>query len=206
MNRTFGRSKNMIRYLEKMDYRENPTSFRKRKNGGVFGKSIIYQEKFKNAIRQKHNEQELNQIKERLDLDIETNKDTSFFQGHTITVIITTLTIIFTIAMGFINLLGQVITAFSNNIVSVKVKAKISDEEKLKFIRNTFISVTKSIFNEEMFTTLLYTVLKCVVIVVVGIGLLAILYTRQIKKKRFYFKLIKESLDEIEKENKNKEN
>lgn len=157
MNRSFGRSVNMVRYLEKIEYRENPTLFWKRKNGGVFGKSIIYQNKFKSALRQIHNKQELNQIKERLDLEIETNKDTSFFQGHTITVIITTLTIIFTIAMGFVILLGQVITAFSNNIVSVKVKAKISDEEKFEFIKDTFISVTKSIFNEEMFSTSLNT-------------------------------------------------
>ncbi|WP_430792440.1 hypothetical protein [Bacillus subtilis] len=205
MNRSFGRSVNMVRYLEKIRYRENPTLFWKRKNGGVFGKSIIYQYKFKSALRQIHNKQELNQIKERLDLEIETNKDTSFFQGHTITVIITTLTILFTIGMGFITLLGQVITAFSNNIVSVKLKAKISDEEKFKFIKDTFINVTESVFNEEMFSTILYAVLKCVVIVVIGIGFLAILYTRRIKKRRFYFKLINECIDEIEKENKNKE-
>ncbi|WP_212036381.1 hypothetical protein, partial [Bacillus subtilis] len=65
--------------------------------------------------------------------------------------------------------------------------------------------VTESVFNEEMFSTILYAVLKCVVIVVIGIGFLAILYTRRIKKRRFYFKLINECIDEIEKENKNKE-
>ncbi|GIN78030.1 MULTISPECIES: hypothetical protein [Bacillus] len=200
MNRSFENAKSVIKYLETIEYRENPTFFKKKKSGGVFGKSFKNQKKFKEKIKTIHNKSDLVLMRESLDVEIETSKDTSFFNNQLITILISTVTIMFSLVGSSIVVLGQVLNSSSNVAINLKIKEKMSDDEKLKIVKDTFISIIDDVYR-GIFNLLSSLLFKSIIILILGSVALGYLYIRRVRKLRFYSNLIKQCIsdDKVEK-------
>ncbi|AVI47093.1 hypothetical protein MHH30_18300 [Bacillus sp. FSL K6-5915] len=189
MNEKLAKEKNVIKYFKKIE-----------KEGG-FGNSVKDQNKFKEKLKEDHTKSDFLLLKERYDIEIETNKDTSFFYNLIITVLITALTLLCTLMVCFFTISTQVMTSAINTKVTTTIAEekfkKMSSVDQNDLLTGIYSPIKKEI-NDLVLGGFFPFIAFGTSILIVGILVLMYLYTRRVKKTRYYHMLIIECISDIE--------
>ncbi|MCY8470107.1 hypothetical protein MOD15_14020 [Bacillus haynesii] len=190
MNKNFSEHKNVITYLKNLE-----------KVGG-FNKTFEGQKGFKNEIKEKHKtKSELLTIKERCELEVETNKDTSFFYNHLFTILITFFSVMSTLIFCFLTVGGQVLNTAINNKVSLTLSddkyKHMSLDEKNEIMKQIFNPIIDGL-NNLILQLVFGSILIGAIILVIGLFILERIYRARIKRARYYSMIIKECISDID--------
>lgn len=147
---------------------------------GGFGNSLKGQNEFKKKLKEDHTKSDLLLLKERYDIEIETNKDTSFFYNFIITVLITALTLLCTLMVCYSTVSTQVL----NSAINTKVNTTIADDKFKKMSsedQNELLTGIYSPIKRELNDLLLGSFFSFIAlgIFILLIGIIVLMYLTQ---------------------------